>query len=57
MSLPTPKWKEKAVELNTVAGAKVDSWLDKLKNSTWTAVILGVGGAVLIVFAMLAIIF
>ena len=40
MSLPTPKWKEKAVQLNAAADAEADSLLDKLKASKWTALVI-----------------
>jgi hypothetical protein len=40
MSLPTPKWKEKAAEFNAAADAKADSLLDKLKASKWTALMI-----------------
>jgi len=40
MSLPTPKWKEKAVQLNAAADAEADGLLDKLKASKWTALVI-----------------
>lgn len=42
------------MEKSAKADAKADSWLDKIKNSNWTAVILGGGIAVVIVLMMFA---
>lgn len=54
MSLPTPKWKEKAAQLNAKADAKADSLLDKLKASPWTAVIIGSALGAVVVLAIFA---
>jgi cell division protein FtsX len=42
------------IEKNAKADAKADSWLDKIKNSSWTAVIVGGGLAVVLVLIMFA---
>lgn len=42
------------IEKNAKADAKADSLLDKIKNSNWTAAILGVGAAAIIVLIMFA---
>jgi hypothetical protein len=39
---------------NAKADAKADSLLDKIKNSNWTAVIVGAGLAVVLVLIMFA---
>lgn len=39
--MPTPKWKQKAEEINGIVDAKADEQLDKLKESRFTALILG----------------
>ncbi len=49
MEYPTPKWKEKAKEVNTDADLKADSFLDDMKRSKWTgAILLGSVVAVII---------
>ncbi len=40
MNSPTPKWKDKAKELNAEADQQADSLLGDLKESKWTGVIL-----------------
>jgi hypothetical protein len=42
------------IEKNAKADAKADSLLDKIKNSNWTAVIVGGGFAVVLVLIMFA---
>jgi len=54
MSLPTPKWKEKAAQLNAAADAEAESLLDKLKASHWTAVIIGGTLGAVVVLAIFA---
>lgn len=45
---------QKIVDFVRNGDAKADSLLDKIKNSSWTAAILGIGGAAVIVLIMFA---
>jgi|GEM_PF-1838608 len=49
MDKPTPIWKNKVEEINLKADAEVDSFLDKLKASKWTAAILLCAAVIVIV--------